>query len=189
MADYQSFELSTGEVLKRVEATCRHLTTGGVFNDSTNPTSSDVVRFIDNSYYWLLGELAKNGYAIAVTDTEAKAVLQEMQALDAAVQVEFSQPVSSTGEENDRHKALAARRDRLVRSFLESDALEQLGATRARSKSTYLQGTGRSIDRKNTVYDNTDVVPARFPRGFGQRKDVPNRSGSQSYASGADPDL
>lgn len=189
MSDYQSFELSTGEVLKRVEATCRHLTTGGSFNDTTSPTSSDVVRFVDNSYYWLLGELAKNGYAISVTDTEAKAVLQEMQALDAAVQVEFSQPVSSTGEENDRHKALAARRDRMVRSFLESDALEQLGAVKARSKSTYLEGTGRSIDRKDTVYDNNDVVPGRFPRGYGQRRDVPSRSGTNAYRSGADPDL
>lgn len=173
--------------MNRVEAICRHLTNGGKFTDSTPARVSDVEMFIDDAYYWLLGELAKNGYAIAVTDTEAIAVLQQIQALDAATQVESGQPASDSGEPNDRYKGLVARRDRLVNDYLRTDALEQLGATRARDKSLNLDATGRSISRKNAVYTNSDVPQPRFPRGFGQRRDVQGTERPGGTDSLADP--
>lgn len=169
MANYQAFEVKAGDVLNRVEALCRHLTNGGKFTESTPIKAADVDMFIDDSYYWLLGELSKNGYSTTVSDTEAKAVLQQIQALDAAAQIEFSQPVTDTGEPNDRYKSMAARRDRLVVDYLKTEALERLGATRSINKSDYLEMTGRSVSRKRTVYTDTDVLPSRFPRGFGQR--------------------
>ncbi len=183
---YTGFEIKEGDVLHRVEALCRHLTTGGVFTNTSPTPLPDVERYIDDAYYWVLGELARNGYNIAVTDTEAKAVLCQMQSLDAAVQLEYSQPVGDGEDENTRFRGLAARRDRLVGSFLQTDALEQLGAVRDRNKSSFVELTGRSRSRKATVYGDSDVPQARFPRGFGQRADVPSRSGTET-SGGADP--
>jgi len=94
MANYSAFEVQQGGVLERVEAICRHLTSGGSFTDATPISLTDVEMFINDSYYWLCGELAKNGYSLTVTDTEVKAVLGQIQALDAVAQVEFSQPVT-----------------------------------------------------------------------------------------------
>lgn len=168
---YHVFEVTAGDVLNRIEAICRHLTEGGKFTDTTPARISDVEMFIDDAYYWLAGELVKHGYVLTITDTEALAVLQQIQALDAVAQIEFSQPVTDTGEPNERYKGLIARRDRLVKDYIQTDGLQRLGATKDRDKSTYLDLTGRSVDRKNTVYTNSDVVPSRFPRGFGQRKD------------------
>ena len=155
--------------MNRVESLCRHLTAGGKFTTTTPIKTSDVEMALDDAYYWLLGELAKNGYSLAVTDTEALAVLQQIQALDAATTIEFSQPTTDSGEPNDRYKSIAARRDRLVKDYLRTDALEQLGAARAQDKSDLVQMTGRSVARKDVVYTDPDVVPSRFPRGFGQR--------------------
>lgn len=177
MSSYSAFEVKEGGVLERVEAICRHLTSGGSFTDTTPVKLVDVELFIDDGYIFLVGELAKNGYATTVTVDNVKKVLQLIQAVDAAVSVELAMPANDDGEENGRWKGLVARRDKLIKDYLQTDALEQLGATRARNKSAYLDATGRSVDRKNTVYDDTDIVPGRFPRGFGQRRDTPNRSG------------
>ena len=183
-----AFEGKDGDVLRRVGAICRHLTSGGLFTDTTPVILASVEQFIDDGYYFVLGELVKNGYAQSQTDTDVKAVLAQIQAADAACQVEYSMPVTDSGEPNDRYKAIAYRRDRLIKDYIQTDALQQLGATKSRNKSQYLDGTGRSIDRKTTVYDNTDVPASRFPRGFGQRRDVPNRSGNNTPIGGADPD-
>lgn len=189
MSDYQAFELKSGGCLERVERLCRHLTSGGKFTDNTPVSIGDVLMSLDDSYYFILGDLAKNGYdtTIAGTLTNVLAVLEQIQAYDAAAAIEFGMPVSDTGEPNERFKGMVARRDRLITDYVRGDALQQLGATRSRARSTFLEGTGRSIDRKNTVYDNSDVVPSRFPRGYGQRRDVPNRSGVNG--GGADSGL
>lgn len=170
---YSSFEIKTGGLLERVEAICRHLTTGGSFTDASPVTLGDVEQFIDDAYYWLLGEMANNGFNTAPTNTEVKGVLQQIQALDAAAQVEFAMPVTDTGEPNDRYKALVSRRDRLVRSMLTGKGLEALGATKAEDMSAHLMATGVSRDRKADVRGDSDLVPHRFPRGVGQRPDEP----------------
>ena len=184
---YSSFEIKSGATLDQGRAICRALTVNGQFTDTSPVTAGDVDMFLDNSYYWLLGELTVDGYAItAITDTEVKAVLTQIHALDAAAQVEYSMPVTAQGEPNERWRSLVARRDYLVKTFLRGAGLERLGATRSINKSDYLELTGRSIATKQAVYDNTDVVAGRFPRGFGARRDIPQRSGS-SAAGGADP--
>ena len=55
MANYDSYEVKEGGVLEHVEGLCRHLTQGGSFTDSTPVTLSDVERYIQSSYYWILG--------------------------------------------------------------------------------------------------------------------------------------
>ena len=186
MANYQSFEVKEGGVLERVATICRHLTTKGIFLDTSPIPVADVERFIDDAYYWLLSQLNRNGYSKTQANTDVKGALQTLQAIAAAVKVEFSVPTTATGEENTRYRGLVRERDDLVSLLLETDALEQLGATKDRAKSKYLQGTGRSIDRKRDIYIDSDIVPSRFPRGFGRRRDVPDRSGTDT-ASGADP--
>lgn len=170
---YSSFEIKTGGLLERVEAICRHLTTGGSFTDASPVTLGDVEQFIDDAYYWLVGEMANNGFGMAQTNTEVKGVLQQIQALDAAAQVEFAMPVTDTGEPNDRYKALVARRDRLIKSMLGGFGLEALGASKSDTKSDLLLATGVSRDRKKDVTADTDLVPSRFPRGVGQEPSAP----------------
>lgn len=178
MADYSGYEITGGQVLERVEALCRHLTTGGHFTESSPVPASDVLMFLDDSYYWIQGALQRHGYSATQTDTEVLGVLQQIQAYDAAAAVELSAPITDEAGENRRDSRMAARRDRLVSDYLATDSLEQLGATRDRAKGKYLEGTGRSIDRKETVYENNDVVAPRFPRGFGQNHTTPARSGT-----------
>lgn len=187
MANYQAYEVREGEVLSRVEALCRHLTSGGHFTETTPVTLAEAELFLSDAYYWLRGELVKNGYNTTVgsTLTDVLHVLSQIQGLDAACQVEFSMPVSDTGEPNERYKGMAARRDRLTNEYLRGDALERLGATRDRSRSEYLELTGRSVQRKRDVYTDSDVVQPRFPRGYGQHKGSGARSGSETNL--ADP--
>ena len=178
---YEGFEVREGEVLERVEALCRHLTTGGSFTDSGPIPLGDVERHIDDAYYWMLGELAVNGFSTdTITDERALKVLGQIQSLDAAIQVESSQPTTDEGEESGRFKGLVARRDRMVRNYLGTAALEYLGVTRERDRSAHLELTGRSRSRKQAVYQDTDIVPPRFPRGFGQNGQVPARSGTDT---------
>jgi len=185
VSNYQSFELKDGHVMDLVEGMCRHLTTGGQFTDSSTVKRADVENFINVAYYWLVGQMSRWGYSTTVTADAVKAALENVQAIDAAVQVEFAVPVTSSGEENNRYRGLVARRDSIAQSLLQTDALEVMGAVRSKKMSTNLEGTGRSIDRKQTVYSDTDVVPARFPRGFGQRNDVSGVSGRDT-PTGAD---
>lgn len=191
MSNYSgtAFEAVDGEILRRVSGICRHLTTGGLFSETTPVPIASVEQFIDDSYYFVLGELAKNGYNPTQTNVNVKAILAQIQSADAACSVEYSMPVTDEGEPNDRYKAIAARRDRLINDYVRTDVLFQFGGTRDRGLAQYLEGTGRSISTKQSTYENTDVVPARFPRGFGQRPDVPNRSGNNTPGGGADPSL
>lgn len=183
---YQSFERKEGDVLRRVEAVCQHLTTKGSFTDTSPVCLAHVEMYIDNSFYWVQAQLARHGFSLAVTNDNVKGVLQEIQALDAAQQVEFSVPVTASGEPNERFKGLIARVTSLISGYFETDALEQLGQQRDRPRSKYLELTGRSRDRKRDVYAASDVVQPRFPRGFGQRGDIPDRSGVET-GGGADP--
>lgn len=192
MSNYagSAFETTNNEILRRVAAVCRHLTQGGVFTETSPVTSAQVDLFIDDSYYFVLGELVKNGYNPTQTDAEVKQVLAQIQSMDAACSVEYAMATNDSGEPNERYKALAARRDRLITDYLRSDALQQLGATRDRHKSQYLEATGRSVTRKDAVYDDTDVVPSRFKTGFGQRRDSPRtKSGRYGSDSTSDPNL
>jgi hypothetical protein len=172
---YSGYEVSDGEVLARVQAFCRHLTDGGVFTDSSSVLLADVERYVSDAYLWLVGELAQNGWDTVVTDDRAKGILCQIQALDAAVQIEMSQPSADDGEKNNRFNGMVARRDRLVRNFLQSRAFEDQGGVRKIYPSSYLTGTGQSRDDKEQRYADSSKVQNRFRRGQGQRVDTSSR--------------
>lgn len=180
MGNYQGFEVKEGGVLLRVASICRHLTTKGVFREDSPVPLADVERYIDDAYYWLMGQLSRNGYSTTQTNANVLGALQTIQALAAAVKVEFSVPTTAAGEENTRYRGMVREREDMVKLLLESSALEEMGATVEEPKSGTLEGTGRSISRKSDVYTDSDIVKARFPRGFGKRTDVGDRSGSQA---------
>src|SRR3989304_5962436 len=112
MANYAgtAWEAQDGDILRRVSGICRHLTSGGVFTETTPVTSSQVDQYIDDGYYFVVAELVNNGYAQTQTDTEVKAILAQIQSADAACAVEYSMPMADNGEPNTRHAAMAQRR-------------------------------------------------------------------------------
>lgn len=164
---YTAFELNGGACLEDVEGLCTHLTMEGTFSDSSQPRGVDVERWLTLSYYWVQGILAKNGYAIIQTVPAVVGILQELNALDVAVKVELSNPLTGIGEPNERFIELKRRRDELLEMLESSQMLTALGATEAEvgSASELLAASGISKSRKRLVESNTDLVIARFRRG------------------------
>ena len=165
-----AYENASSDVLLMVQAYSKHLTkSGGSFSSTTNPTLTEVEAQLTASYYWAQAQLADNGYVRNPTGTAVLGVLTRLQAMDTVVNIELMHPITAeTGEgENVRYKTFRGLRDEIVKTFLTTEALEDLGATRAELQSALLEFGGVSRDRKKTVRDDTDLVPSRFKRGFG----------------------
>ena len=177
MADYTAYEIDQGQALEDVEALCSHLTQDGTFTDSTQPKSADVYRRLTLAHHKIAGVLAMSGYAVAQTDEEVVGILQQLNALEVAIWAELSNPITGVGEPNERFKALIDERDALV-ALIEGRALDDLGGARsAATLGELLTLTGVSQDRKLSVEQDTDLVPARFKRGFGLNR----REGQRVY--------
>lgn len=154
-----------------MEAYCRHLTSSGIFDTTSHPTLAQVERFLSQTYYQLQAILAEKGYNPAQTDTQVVGYLENLNAVGAARKIELTQPVTGGGEPNERFREFsAAWRDGTA--FMATDAFEALGGERTERVGEGLVLTGRSRSRKRTVAADTDLVPARFPRGFGVRHDL-----------------
>lgn len=166
---YLAYQTHEDELLDRVQARCRSLTTNGKFTDTTSPTRADVEQWITDSYYRVAGILRKAGYGTAVTGSEALGILAQIQALGAAMTAQQSTRSGIT-EEDQKYRAMLGEWNGLVHDFIYGGMLEDIGGvTRARPLSQHLDATGRSQSRKTTVYSDSDVVPARFRRGFAQQ--------------------
>ena len=177
MAIYTAYEIDEGQCLEDVEAICNHLTLDGTFSESTQPRSADVYRRLTLAHHKIAGLLAMNGYAVAQTDEETVGILQQRNAIEVAIWAELANPITGVGEPNERFKALADERDALV-ELIEGRALDDLGATRTTGTlGELVTATGVSRDRKISVEDDTDLVGARFKRGFGLNP----RTGGRSY--------
>lgn len=179
MGNYPSFEVRAGEVLDQVEANSRYLTNNGVFDEDTPVPIANVEMFAGNAYHWVVGNLFAQGYGTTPANDSVRAILTNIQALQTTVQVEAAMPTDERGEPNVRYRGFAAQRDQLVNVYIQQHALDQLGQTRATvaSKSAFLDLTGKSLDRKDTVYSDDDIPQARFPRGW-QKQEVGSKTGS-----------
>lgn len=180
---YPSFEVTSGDLMAQVQSNCRYLTEGGVFTVSSTVKRIDVERYAKNAYYFVVAKLYQYGYGTTPASDSIAEILTEIQALDTCVQIESSVPILASGEENKRYAGFAARRNELVGSYVAGAALANLGQTRTAegNKSASLELTGRSDSRKRAVYDDSDVVPSRFKRGYGQQPNdtiPPNRTRS-----------
>lgn len=164
---YLAYERSAGtSVLRSVETYCRHLTTGGTFSTSGIPPLVEVERYIDQTYYELQATLAREGYATAVTVTPALGVLEDLNAVGAALKVELAHPITGNrGEPNDRYKAFL-RRWHDGTAVLATDALSALGHGRSTGLGAYVEVGGVSVSRKDVAYGDSDAVQSRFKRGM-----------------------
>ena len=166
---YTGYEVTASDLLSSVQFHCRHLTTGGNFDGQSIPTKVQVEKWITETYYDLNAHLAAAGYAIPVTDTEAKGFLERLNVYGTVLQVELSHPITGRrGEENDRYKTYRDQYMEGLKIIETTDALSALGATKATSLSAFVEVGGRSHDRKQDLYTNTDAVQSRFIRDFGR---------------------
>lgn len=146
----------------------RHIAGGDGYGTATNPTQAQVFAFLDNSYYEIALALQNYGYSLTQSGSAVRGVLSGLQGLDTAVKIELTAPTNTlTGEGNDRFIALKAERDRLM-ALIMSDGLAAMGATVTKSRGAHVVLTGKSKDAKQAIYDDTDAVQPRFPRGWGQ---------------------
>lgn len=171
---YVAYERTSGEsVIQGVQTHSRHLTTSGSFSPSSIPQLNDVEQMIDETFYQLQAHLAKNGYATSVTNVAALGFLERLNIYGAVIQVELAHPIAGrTGEGNERFQEYKNLWDEGI-TMLASDALEQLGHTREETLSAFVELGGRSKDRKQVAYDDTDVVQPRFARDFGKNPLIP----------------
>lgn len=166
---YSAYEISAGtSVIESVEAHCRHLTVSGAFSEVSIPSLDRVEQWIDEAYYEIQAHLSKAGYSTTITATAVLGFLEKLNVYGAVMQVELSHPVTSrSGEENSRYAAYARQyKDGLA--ILDTDALEEMGATRSEALSKFVEVGGRSISRKSVAQDDSDAVQPRFPRRFGR---------------------
>ena len=177
MSPYSAYEREAGtSVIKSVEAHCRHLTAGGVFGAESTPALVRVEQWIDQTYYELQANLAKEGYSLTIpsTATAALGFLERLNVYGAVMQVELAHPITgSQGEPNDRYKQYAAMyKDGIT--MLATQALEELGLSRTTALSAFVELGGKSVRRKRVAYDDTDAIQSRFKRGFARDPLVAN---------------
>ena len=165
---YVAYESRTGECLDRVQALCRNLTTSGKFTDTSAVPLTDVEQFLSDAYYRLAGDLLHNGFGTAATDAVALSVLAQIQSLAAARKVQLAGRSGIT-EPDEKLSELRREYEDLIRSYVMGGKLEDLGMDRTSATRVQPELTGRSQSRKTTVYNDSDVPPSRFRRGFGQR--------------------
>lgn len=171
MSPYSAYERDAGiSVIKSVETHCRHLTEGGSFSASSTPPLVRVEQWIDQTYYRLQAELAKEGYDVSIpaSATAALGLLEQLNVYGAVMQVELAHPITSRrGEGNERYEEYATQYGEGI-AILASDALEAMGATRTTALSAFVDVGGKSVSRKQVLHEDTDAVQSRFRRGFGR---------------------
>ena len=162
------YETAAGAALTHVESFCRHLTDGGTFSTVSRPTGTQVNNYLTASGAWVAALLSQNGYDVTQTDAEVLGFLQELNVYDSVIKVELSVPSDDrTGEGNARFQEFKNRLGQLVKMFDKPGFLAGLGATTGGvSASANLLASGIGRDRKDTVYDDSDAIPARFRRGM-----------------------
>ena len=160
-----SYERSAGEALELVKAWCRHLAGDSGFDDTTQPTLDEVLRFQDMAYYKIAGQLARIGYSVTQTNQTVLGWLQNLQAIETVIAVEIANPITGPGEPNDRFDEFARQRDSTYKS-LTTDLLEQLGATRTERASSFVGVTGVSKDRDLALADDSDLIHSAISRGM-----------------------
>ncbi len=118
---YTAYERTSGtSCLNEVTALERYLTSEGIFDESTNPTLSQVEEFITDTYYEIGLKLLNYGYAQSQTDTDVVGALQHYNALGACAKVELTQPsVGYKSGENTRY-------DRFYKEFEKINKLIEL---------------------------------------------------------------
>lgn len=167
MPTYSNWDLTANMAYNRVLATTRVIATSSGFSATTTPTETEVGYFLDDAYYEIAARLEDAGYSLTQTDDQVQGVLQALQAILASIAVIQTQPVEDEDSLRGQLERLEGRRDALF-ELISGDALLHLGATRDRDLSAYVTATGVSVDRKTSVEDDTDLVGARFKRGWGQ---------------------
>lgn len=177
---YVAYERAEGKgVIESVQDHCRHLTASGVFDGSSIPTLTRVEQWIDETYYEIQMHLSKAGYSTTITATAVLGFLEKLNTYGAVMQIELSHPVTSrSGEENSRY-ASYARQYKEGLKILDTDALEEMGATRSESLSKFVDVGGRSVSRKRVSQEDSDAVKPRFPRGFGRDPAIPAARGEE----------
>lgn len=150
------------------QAYTRHIAGPDGFGTATTPSQNEVFGFLDDSYFEIAVALQKYGYSLAQSGSAVRGVLQSLQGIEGAIKIELTAPTNTlTGEGNDRFIALKNARDALM-ALIMSDGLAQMGADMSKSRSAHIQLTGKSRSEKQAIYADSDAVPARFPRGWGQ---------------------
>ena len=177
MPPYSGYEVQIGTgVIKSLEAHCRHLTEGGTFSATSTPPLARIEQWIDETYYSLQMELAKEGYSVTIpaSATAALSFLERLNVYGAVMQVELAHPITGRrGEPNDRYIAYRDLYENGI-SMLASDALAAMGATRSTELSGSVEVGGISKSQKRGVYEDTDAVQSRFKRDFGRHPNVVN---------------
>jgi hypothetical protein len=122
--------MSTYGTLDGVQAYIRHMT----FDAANNPTSDQIEVFLESCSAVLTGCLASGGYQVPVTQTEAKAVLDNYANLGAAGYAELTQRTAgfNANDENKRENKFLDE-FRKACKFIESGALAGMGVPQLRT--------------------------------------------------------
>jgi N-acetyl-anhydromuramyl-L-alanine amidase AmpD len=150
--------------LERVEAYARHLTNSGTFDSTTAPTLDQVQGFITDGYNLLNSLLARYGYGTAQTDTEVVAALQPYNVFYAVAQVELCQPSVGGRPAEETRWYQFQKLFETAEEFVSSPEFARLGATVDNRALAQLAVGGVSIDRMDTVEDDSDRVIPAFTR-------------------------
>lgn len=167
---YSAFETSAGEAMNVIEGYCKQYTSSNVFSTSTQPTLTEVETFLTMRYYTIQAILGDAGYELIPTDAEVLGYLQHLNSVGAVLDIELTNPITGTGEPNERYKVFEKMWENGVK-FIQGSGLEQLGATR--EGQSILAG-GISISRKEVLGDDTDAVPPKFRRGMQEHPGLPD---------------
>lgn len=155
-----------------VELLCPDLTTGGVFDGTTLPTSTAVATLQTDASLYIDMRLSAAGFTTPITNATAitwLAPIEELVTAAMAYLVRFHGRATTTAleEEGDtRPGHLFREAEKRLKFLLEDEgaALMTLGLTKT-SEVGEITLTSRLQDDKDDLYDDPDVVQPRFKTG------------------------
>lgn len=153
-----------------VAARCKELTSGcnGEFGESTVPTETQVLMFLDDSSELMDGVFASYGFTVPITDTDLTPILDPIAEYRAAMEAESVRNVERSDFEGLSEESKPTHWKRLYDEAMErlmrkgGLALTILGAAKTRSLSTGLHAGGLSEDERETWNDEADFTKPRF---------------------------
>lgn len=159
-----AYETATNEAMKGVESLCRHICGPGGFNATSKPTLAEVQRFETQAYYKIAGALVAAGYAVSQSAAAVLGFLQNLQVLETVVSVELAYPITGPGEPNERFRAFMDQLEQLY-ELLKAGIIDTMGGDTIAGNTAFVDVTGVSISRKDSIRQDSDFVGPRFRRG------------------------
>ncbi len=137
------------------------------FNTNTIPPGADVETFIDRASGVLNLALSNAGFAIPVSQADAKLACDDWVVGMAAAYVELSQPYTGADPQENKRSGLLSRLSKEAAKFVKDNqaGFANLGVAQTADDSNGLIFTGMTTEADRVDPDDASIAQPKFSRG------------------------